>query len=162
MAVGLPCDFGTRIADGPGMDVVALKVAVKKTPLSIASITPATGLVEQRSLWGHFVFLGCLSLFVLVSIGFPLRIKDQDLIWNVRLDESTKQQETITQKNIQFSKEVDSSLTWKFRGTGLGLALTKDFVELHGGKIWAESEGEGKGTAFRFVIPISQVPKSAA
>lgn len=42
----------------------------------------------------------------------------------------------------------------KFQGTGLGLSLTKSLVELHGGQIWAESEGEGKGSTFRFVIPV--------
>jgi signal transduction histidine kinase len=36
----------------------------------------------------------------------------------------------------------------------LGLSLTKNIVELHGGSIWAESEGEGKGSTFRFVIPV--------
>jgi signal transduction histidine kinase len=40
----------------------------------------------------------------------------------------------------------------------LGLALTREFVELHGGKIWAESQGVGKGSVFRFVIPVSQPP----
>ncbi len=39
-------------------------------------------------------------------------------------------------------------------GTGLGLSLTKKLVELHGGRIWAESEGKGKGTTFRFILPI--------
>ena len=40
------------------------------------------------------------------------------------------------------------------QGAGLGLALTKNLVELHGGNIWVESEGEGKGSTFSFNIPI--------
>ncbi len=41
------------------------------------------------------------------------------------------------------------------QGTGLGLYITKAIVELHGGKIWAESEGEGKGTTFSFSLKIA-------
>ncbi|MHC1744426.1 MAG: ATP-binding protein [Syntrophobacteraceae bacterium] len=50
-------------------------------------------------------------------------------------------------------EQADSSLNRRFQGTGLGLSLTKNLVELHGGRIWAESEGEGKGAAFHFVLP---------
>ena len=42
------------------------------------------------------------------------------------------------------------------KGTGLGLSLTKGLVEAHGGKIWAESPGEGKGSTFTFTLPIHE------
>ena len=50
-------------------------------------------------------------------------------------------------------EQADNSLTRRFQGTGVGLSLAKSMVELHGGKIWAESEGEGKGARFCLLIP---------
>ena len=50
-------------------------------------------------------------------------------------------------------EQVENSRSRKFQGTGLGLSLTKSFVELHGGSIWAESNGEGQGSVFSFTIP---------
>ncbi len=46
-----------------------------------------------------------------------------------------------------------------YSGTGLGLCISKNLVELHGGSIWAESEGEGKGSAFYISLPIKVMSK---
>jgi signal transduction histidine kinase len=51
-------------------------------------------------------------------------------------------------------EQADGSASRRYQGTGLGLSLTKRLVQLHGGKIWVDSEGEGKGSTFSFVIPI--------
>jgi len=53
-------------------------------------------------------------------------------------------------------EQVDSSASRKYQGTGLGLSLTQDLVELHDGRIWAESGGEGRGSKFTLLIPIEQ------
>jgi signal transduction histidine kinase len=50
-------------------------------------------------------------------------------------------------------RQVDSSITREYGGSGLGLSIAKRLVEMHGGSIWAESQ-IGKGSIFYFRIPI--------
>jgi len=50
--------------------------------------------------------------------------------------------------------QLSETLVDKTPGTGMGLTLAKLLVEMHGGKIWVESEGEGKGSRFSFTLPV--------
>ena len=72
---------------------------------------------------------------------------------------------SVTDTGMGIAKEDQEAIFEEFRqasgnyaqkreGTGLGLSLTRKFVEMHGGKIWVESE-LGKGSTFTFTLPIS-------
>jgi len=55
-------------------------------------------------------------------------------------------------------EQVDTSTERLFDGTGLGLTICRKLVEMHGGQIGVDSEGEGKGCTFTVVLPLT--PKS--
>ena len=76
----------------------------------------------------------CVKISV-SDTGIGLKLADQERVFNP-------------------FEQADGSSSRRYQGTGLGLSLTKRLVQLHGGKIWVESEGEGKGSTFSFLIPI--------
>lgn len=48
--------------------------------------------------------------------------------------------------------------TKSFSGTGLGLFISKNIVEVHGGRIWAQNNHDGKGATFNFTLPLINEP----
>jgi PAS domain S-box-containing protein len=104
--------------------------AVKFTPDG-GSVTLRAELTMGRSddLNGRFVKIS------VIDSGIGIKIEDQKRVFD------------------QFEQVENADLGRTIQGTGLGLALTKRLVELHGGEIWVESEGEGRGCTFTLTFP---------
>ncbi len=80
--------------------------------------------------------------------------KGKDIIEISVVDDGIGLKEEDLERIFEPFEQVDNTSSRRFEGTGLGLSLTRKLVELHDGWIWAESEGEGKGSRFIFIIPL--------
>ncbi|MBI4781023.1 MAG: PAS domain S-box protein [Oscillatoriophycideae cyanobacterium NC_groundwater_1537_Pr4_S-0.65um_50_18] len=60
---------------------------------------------------------------------------------------------------FDYFRQADSATTRKFGGLGLGLAIVRKIVELHGGRVFVESLGEGQGATFTVTLPHSSRPE---
>ena len=84
--------------------------------------------------------------------GDKARLVPQDVVWVSVADEGIGIKPEDMTKLFQEFSQVESSASRQAQGTGLGLALCKRFVELHGGRIGAESV-PSKGSTFWFILP---------
>ena len=122
-----------------------LSNAAKFTPDG-GSITVEADIVTQTS--AVIPIKGCKGLpdkkYILLSVkdtGIGIAKKDQAKIFT------------------EFC-QIEGPSSKKYEGTGLGLALCKKLVTLHGGKIWFESKGKGKGCTFYFILPLNTLPQT--
>jgi signal transduction histidine kinase len=82
-------------------------------------------------------------------------VRDNDVLFRV-IDSGIGIAPENLKKIFEKFFQTDSSMTRTAEGMGLGLAIAKEFVTMHGGKIWAESEGLGKGSRFSFTLPTEE------
>ncbi|MDP9321809.1 MAG: GAF domain-containing protein [Chloroflexota bacterium] len=126
LAADLPDDLGTVVADERKVRQVLLNLLS-----NAVKFTPDSGTIGVHA-WRS-------DSEVEVSVrdtGIGIAPEDQDKVFD---------------EFQQVGKPSDRSR----EGTGLGLTLAKRFIELHGGRIWIESE-VGKGTTFTFAIPVAK------
>ncbi len=62
---------------------------------------------------------------------------------------------------FQGFEQGSRTITRRFGGLGLGLAISRAIVELHGGRLWAASEGQGRGSLFVVDLPVGELPAAA-
>jgi signal transduction histidine kinase len=122
-----------RIVDGHLGELVGDERKIKQVLLNLLSnavkFTAEGGKIQLRAMLGDES-----AIISVTDTGIGIAPEDQGMIFE------------------EF-RQVGGDYAQKREGTGLGLTLTKKFVEMHGGKIWVESK-PGKGSTFTFTLPI--------
>jgi signal transduction histidine kinase len=120
-------------------EVVADERKFKQVMLNLlsnaAKFTPEGGRIDVRAVPAD----GAVEISV-SDTGVGIAPEDQELIFE------------------EF-RQVGTDYARKREGTGLGLALARKFVELHGGRLWVKSE-VGRGSTFTFTLPVRPWPTS--
>ena len=129
--------------------------ALKQRILLSLEVDPQVGLLDADRLRFRQVVLNLLSNAVKFTpeggrVGVRASIRDQDLV--VEVTDTGPGVPVEDRQRIFDSFQQGAQHAEQAEGTGLGLTLSKRILELHGGRIWVESE-TGKGSAFGFALP---------
>jgi signal transduction histidine kinase len=126
-----------------------LSNAAKFTPDGGAILLKASHLVSNN---GHFITPGgkCIEL---PTNGMKEGNPKQGYILFSVSDTGIGLKPEDTERIFSPFEQGDNAKNRRYQGTGLGLSLSRSLVEMHGGHLWAESEGIGKGSTFSFIIP---------
>ena len=139
-----------KLDDGP-LAVVADGVRVRQVLFNLlsnaAKFTPEGGLIELTA-----VRTRAQLPVPSDRAGDERRSVTQDVVWIAVADSGIGIAPEDMRKLFHEFSQVESSASRQAQGTGLGLALSKKFVELHGGRIGAESI-PSKGSTFWFILP---------
>jgi signal transduction histidine kinase len=151
---------GLRLSADISADVDVIEADERKVKQIVYNLlsnavkfTPDGGSINLSA---HIVTRGSETLPVQVREGLPDMKYVEVNVKDTGIGIAKKDHEKIF---VEFS-QIEDPYSKKYAGTGLGLSLAKKMVTLHSGKIWFESEGEGKGCTFYFVLPTKILPKA--
>ncbi len=86
------------------------------------------------------------------GVGIGVKVQDDRLIYRVSDTGIGIASDELQNVFAEF-RQINATVTREYGGTGLGLSITKKFIEMHGGRIWAESK-VGAGSTFFFSVPL--------
>jgi signal transduction histidine kinase/ActR/RegA family two-component response regulator len=156
-----PQPTDARLVADQGIAVVAVAAQAKRIQV-VNEIEPGTPAVQADPERMQQILVNLLSNAVKftpeggrvsVSAG---RHKDQ--VWIAVLDTGVGIPREELARIWDPFYQVESTLRRRHGGSGLGLTIVRRLVELHGGLVRAESEGENRGSRFTFTLPVATAP----
>ncbi|MBD2312784.1 PAS domain S-box protein [Desertifilum sp. FACHB-1129] len=141
------------------LDTVQLAAGVKSLQIHTA-LDPDVGLVSgdanrlQQIVWN---LLSNAVKFTPDRGSIEVRLEKVDNCAQIQVQDTGKGIKPEFLPHVfEYFRQADSTTTRKFGGLGLGLAIVRNLVELHGGSIFADSLGEGLGATFTVRLPLMQ------
>lgn len=157
------CDLVAVVREA--IEVVGPSAAAKRLSLEFASAEPAALLLADPERLQQVVWNLLSNAVKFSEPGGAIRIRVERTQSNLTLSVSDTGK-GVEPEFLPFVferfKQADGSTTRRVGGLGLGLAVVRHLVELHGGDVAASSEGPGRGATFRVTLPVRAVaPRSS-